>query len=304
MRASQQMRVHKFNQAKTDLNQARKLGAPLKKILDLTMDIDWNLGHYEKALKLAQETLVRNPNRLNLIHLAGLEHELGLIDQANTHYQSAKLVTDDGVYLNPIQLAWLEVQIGINFFKMKNYLQSELAFKSAIAIAPNFNMALEHLAETLAYVNRIDESITLYEKIITQSDDPEFMGQLAKLYRYQNRIDESNKLAFNAKVKYLQLLKDFPEAMYWHASHFFLEEGKDPQLALHLLEMNAKLRPNSNSFLALAKTQLNLNLKAQAKKSIIKVLKMAPTSTEICELAKELINNPNRLFNQKCKIKK
>jgi tetratricopeptide (TPR) repeat protein len=300
MRARQQMRLHKFDQARIDISSAKKIGASELRLNDLLIDLDWNQGRYKKSLSLAQKKLAKAPNRLNLIHLAGLEHELGKFKEADVHYQAARAMSNDGLYFNPIQLAWLDVQIGINFSKLNNYVQAELAFNSAINRAPNYIMALEHLAETLALVGRNSEAISIYEKIVSQSDDPEFMGQLAKLYRMSNRTDEANRLASKAKEKYLQLLKDFPEAMYWHASSFFLEEGQDPELALDLLKKNIKLRPNSTSYFALAKVQFQLNQINLSKNSITKVLRMPPTSVEICDFAKSILNKNNPVLNSKC----
>jgi tetratricopeptide (TPR) repeat protein len=294
------MRLHKFSDAESDLRLAQKYGASNKKILDLKIDLEWNLGHYKHSLMLAKKELLNSPHRLNLIHLAGLEHELGYFQLANDHYQVARKSENDGIYLNPIQLAWLDVQIGINFFKMMDYPQAEVAFRAALKRAPNYTMALEHLAECLAQSGRQQDARILYKKIVQQSDDPEFMGQLAKLYRLDAKFDIANKLAIKAKEKYHKLLRDFPEAMYWHASEFFLEEGADPELALELLKKNIQVRPNSSGYLALAKVQFKLNHRIQAKKSILKVLNMLPHSKEICETAKELLNKNNSLFVSKC----
>jgi tetratricopeptide (TPR) repeat protein len=301
LRARQNMRLHKFLDAKNDLSKAQKLGASTKKVQELMIDLSWNQGDYKNSLKWAKEELLKAPHRLNLIHLAGLEHELGNWQSANNHYQSARSIENDGLYFNPIQLAWLDVQIGVNFFKMEDYPQAELAFRAALKKAPDYTMALEHLAECLAQAGRTQEATTLYEKIVRQSDDPEFMGQLAKLYRLSNKIDAADQLAAQAKEKYQKLLKDFPEAMYWHASEFFLGEGNDPKLALKLLQKNVQLRSNSSGYLALAKAQVILNQKNQAKQSIIQVLKMPPISDDICQTARELLKKNNPLLIGRCR---
>jgi tetratricopeptide (TPR) repeat protein len=301
MRARQQMRLHKFPQVQADLDKARSLGAPLNMIQDLQIDLDWNQGHNENALKQARRALTKTYSKLTLIRLAGLEHELGNFQKANQHYQAATSLTDDGVSLNPVQRAWLQVQIGLNYFKMSKTALSEKAFRDALTIAPDFPMALEHLAESLALVNRTAEAIALYEKVLERSTDPEFIGQLAKLYRAENRLKEADRLALLAKGRFLQLLKDFPEAMYWHAASFFSEEGNDPMLALNLLEKNAQLRPNSASYLALARAQSNLNQQSKAKDSIIKVLNLLPNSREICDLAIQLVRRSHPLLKAKCR---
>lgn len=299
-RARYQMRLHQFESARQDIQKAQELGASQDQVKDLKIDLNWNQGQYKPSLKLAQQELEKKSNRINFIRLAGLKHELGQYQEANQYYQSAKTTTGDGIYFNPVQKAWLEVQIGINFIEMKEFEKSEAAFRSALGIAPDYVMALEHLAEFLAEQGRTDEAIVLYEKVIKLSVDPEFMGQLAKLYRFKNKTTEADQLAVKAKEKFNQLLQIFPEAMYWHAADFFLEEGQAPEKALELLEKNIKLRPNSSSYLALAKVQSQLNLKKQAKKSIAKVLKMEPISGEMCDVAQSLLKKNNSLLIAKC----
>lgn len=299
-RARYQMRLHQFESVRQDIQKAQELGASQDQVKDLKIDLNWNQGQYKPSLKLAQQELERKSNRINFIRLAGLKHELGQYQEANQYYQSAKTTTGDGIYFNPVQKAWLEVQIGINFIEMKEFEKSEAAFRSALGIAPDYVMALEHLAEFLAEQGRTDEAIVLYEKVIKLSEDPEFMGQLAKLYRLKNKTTEADQLSVKAKEKFNQLLQIFPEAMYWHAADFFLEEGQAPEKALELLEKNIKLRPNSSGYLALAKVQSQLNLKKHAKKSITKVLKMEPISGEMCDVAQNLLKKNNSLLITKC----
>ncbi|HEY8076939.1 MAG TPA: hypothetical protein VIF62_22585, partial [Labilithrix sp.] len=77
------------------------------------------------------------------------------------------------------------------------------------------------------------------------------------------------------------LLQKYPEAMYWHASEFYLAIG-DKERALQLLEKNLVLRPNSISLVALARAQLENDRVAEAKASIDKALAMPVRSALLC----------------------
>ena len=59
-----------------------------------------------------------------------------------------------------------------------------------------------------------------------------------------------------ARAAWERLLARYPEAMYWHAAEFYLEHLGDPARAVELLQKNATLRPNVDSWLALADAQL------------------------------------------------
>lgn len=302
-RAYQQTSLHQFNQSETDLKKALSLGAKHSQVEAIQFDLEWNRGNYNKALKFAHEQLEKKRNRSNLIKMAGYNFQLGKFKLADQYFNEAKLLKGDKNYFNPVQRAWLDVQIGINYTMMAKSKNAETAFRSAVEQAPHFVMALEHLAEFLDENGKTDEAIQIYENIVKESDDPEFIGQLAKLYRKKNKLKEADQLAQKAKEKFNLLLIEFPEAMYWHAANFFLEEGRAPEVALDLLKKNIELRPNSSSYLALAKVQLQLNLKEQAKISITNVLKMPPISAEICNLAKNLLEKKNSLYARKCTAK-
>ena len=72
-------------------------------------------------------------------------------------------------------------------------------------------------AYALIALGRRDEATRIYEAITQVSSDPEFIGQLAALYRESGRTAEANTLRARATARYDELLARYPEAMACHA---------------------------------------------------------------------------------------
>src|SRR6185436_17467384 len=120
----------------------------------------------------------------------------------------------------------------------------------------------------------------IYEDVVRRSDDPELAHALAQQYSAAGRVKDAEALLEKARARYAELLRRYPEAMYWHASEFHLRAG-DPAQALVLLEKNAALRPNSGSLVALARAELANGLLARARASIDRALAMPLVSAPL-----------------------
>lgn len=86
--------------------------------------------------------------------------------------------------------------------------------------------------------------------------------------------------------------------MYSHAAGFYSDHNEALK-ALELLELNLKLRPNSDSYVALSELQLNFKLKKEVKENIKKAISMPPVSKKLCDIANKLIGMTADL-NLKC----
>jgi tetratricopeptide (TPR) repeat protein len=140
--------------------------------------------------------------------------------------------------------------------------------------------ANEHLTETLHMLGKNEEATRIYETVVKLTDDPEFSHALAGLYAASGKAKESQELEAKARAGYAALLAKYPEAMYWHASEFYMATGEVRQ-ALELLRKNVSLRPNSTSFVALARAELANGRANDAKVSIDKALAMPVVSASL-----------------------
>ncbi len=277
-RANEEQSLHRFKEARADLQKAKALGAKADAIADVEQELDWNDGKYEPAMAAIRAARARHPTMMTVARVAQLAHDLGKHEEADREFEAAEdLITDT----NPIPVAWLDVQRGLHKVKTGRLDEAIVFYREAVARIPSFVMAREHLAEALHMLGKDEEATAIYESIVKTSTDPEFTGQLAGLYREQGKTKEADALRAKATARYGELLRKFPEAMYWHASEYFSEEGADPKRTLELLQKNIALRPNMTSFVALASAQLAVGDAVAAKASIDTALAMPIVSAEL-----------------------
>lgn len=289
-RANQLQTMHRFDEARKDLAQARRLfkaggSGDETDVAALEAEIDYAQGRYEQAIPVIREAASTRRNASSVARLALLEHDLGNFDLADRLFSEAEGLIRDP---NPIPVAWLNVQRGIHCQAAGQLDRAVVFFSEAARRIPHYVAAEEHLAETLHALGRDDEAIRLYEGIVTRSSDPEFRGTLAGLYLEHGRPEDAARLIMEATAEYSTLLATYPEAMYWHASEFFLREGNDPRRALDLLRKNAALRPSASSFVALARAYLANQRPREAKAAIDKALATPLRSADALWTAAEI----------------
>lgn len=277
MRAEQEQSLHRFAETRADIDRAKKLNVDASRVADLETELDWNGGRYDVAIKAIREARLKRPTSGSWMREAQLEHDLGNDDKVDAAFEAAEdLIVDT----NPLPVAHLNVQRGMVKAHAGRLEDAVLFFREAVVRIPNYVAANEHLAEALHQLGQDDEATKIYEAIVKQSDDPEFMHALASLYKAHGKPDKARELDAKATSRYEALLKKYPEAMYWHASEFYLDTGNAAK-ALELLRKNVMLRPNSLSFAALAHAELENKQTAEAKASIDKALAMPLESADL-----------------------
>jgi tetratricopeptide (TPR) repeat protein len=248
-RAGHAQALHRFAEARDDVEHAVALGARGRNVDDLVQELDWNDGNYVAAIASIRGA---RSSFAALARVAQLEHDLGNMEAADRAFEAAE---DRMADVSPLPLAWLYVERGRHELDRGETARAVAFLREAVARAPGYIPAEEHLAEALNGLGHTDEAIARYRNIVERSPDPEFMGALAALLREAGNTKEADRLAARARAGYEELLRRWPEAMYWHAAEFFLGEGKDPKRALALLEKNIAVRPNGESWAALARAQ-------------------------------------------------
>lgn len=277
-RADQQQALHRFSLARADLVRARALGANAIRVDAVEQELDWNDGQYAKAIHAIGQATARRRNSPTVAREARLYSDLGEQDQADRAFAEAEELIRD---TSPLPVAWLNVQRGMHMFRTGRITEAEVFFRAAVDRLPSYVMAKEHLAEALHFLGKDLEAIAIYEEIIARSSDPEFKGALAALYAAHDRTKEADALRFQATADYDRLLERYPEAMYWHAAEFFLAEGHDPKKAMSLLQRNVSIRPNSDSYIALARAELANGIVDAARISIEHALEMPIRSGQL-----------------------
>lgn len=281
LRAEQEQSLHRFAAAADDVAEAKKLGAPPARVADVETELAWNAARYDEAIAAIRRAARERPGPATLLRLAQLEHDLGKDEASDAAFVAAEdRVTDTG----PMPVSHLYLQRGIALTDRGRLEDAVVFFREAVRRMPAYVAASEHLAETLHLLGKDDEATAIYTRVVASSDDPEFAHALARLHAAHGRAAEAKALEDKAETRTRELLATYPEAMYWHAAERYLELGQADR-ARALLEKNAALRPNSTSFVALARAQLDAGDLADAKATIEKALAMPVVSAKLFAIA-------------------
>jgi tetratricopeptide (TPR) repeat protein len=269
-RAVREEALHRLADAQSDVDRARKLGANAHALASVQADLDWSAGKYDIATAQIVAARQRKPSASTWTREAILRFDLGEMDAADRAFEEAEDRLGDE--LAPFHVAQIDVLRGIMKQETGQLDAAVLFFREALRRVPAHVAAAEHLAETLHWLDKDDEAITTYEELVKRTPDPEPMGALAAIYRAKGKTKEADATLAKAKARYEELIKKYPEAMAGHAAEFFLGPGGDPKRALELLEKNAELRPNAESWVQLAEAELANGKTAEAKATIDKTV--------------------------------
>jgi tetratricopeptide (TPR) repeat protein len=293
-RAEQEQSLHRFKDARIDVDRAGTLGADPFRAANLRAELDWNDGLYDRAIPQIRSARRERPSTATWMREAQLDHDLGDEPGADAAFVAAEnLIVDTA----PLPVAHLDVQRGIASQQHGQLDQAALFFRAALEHMPNYIAANEHLAETLHQLGQDDESTVIYEKIVAQSSDPEFLHALAVLDRAHGKADQADGLDARARAGYEALLQKYPEAMYWHAAEFYLSSG-DAKTAIALLQKNILLRPGSPGYVALARAELANGDATAAKEAIGKALAMPIKSAELTAVAAQIYGDAGVLSDK------
>lgn len=250
LRAQLELSVHRLARSQTDLDRARSLGADAGAVSAIQIELDWNAGRYDEAVPAIRKAAAERPSTHTLARLAELEHRLGDDGRARDRYARAESCVRDTL---PLTVAWLNLQRGIHAAETGDLEQAVVFLEEAVRRLPHYFAARECLARVTHQLGREDESVSLYEALAEESANPEHWSHLVAVYRPGHPRRDGTLL--RARDAWDRLLARYPEAMYWHAAEFYLEYLGAPAYAAELLQKNSVLRPNADSWWALAEAQ-------------------------------------------------
>lgn len=219
---------HRFAEAQAQLEQ---LGSTEDStVAALREEINLALGHYAAlgpAFARPADHAPPDPYALASRAHAALLH--GDLDLASRLYFEAQSNYHD---VGPYPLAWLHVQQGIALLRHGHCEAAEPFFRAARERLPAYYLATEHLAECLVQMRRIEEARGLYEEVIAQTGNPEFMAALADLEEIDGRPERAALLRLQADQTWAGLLQAHPEAYAQHAAEYYLATGRLEPAAL------------------------------------------------------------------------
>lgn len=271
---------HQFKEALNILYSIEKKTGRTKKTSIFINEIHFSLGSYqskEHALKSSISTLTR-------ANYALLNNN---IDKANKFYKQLLLNYND---TDPYKYVWLQLQQGIALLRYGQYQSAQLLFQNAHKRFPKYYLVTEHLAETELLLGHYKKAQILYRQVSQQTNNPEFLAQLAKVEKHLNNQTLSRIAQKKAQTGFDTLVDKFPMAIGDHAIEFYLDNNQNIR-ALKLAISNFENRKNIESYVLLINTAVankNIDLACETYKQS-QLLQVKPI---------ELINTSNSLKRQ------
>jgi tetratricopeptide (TPR) repeat protein len=155
-------------------------------------DVYLSLGEDRKAEE-ALETLRRlQPGFAASARASSLRQYRGDISAAREAMQEACARAE--VESAPVETqAWCQVRLGSFHLAACDAEGAEAAYQLALEKYADYGLAIEHLAELRATQGRIEEAVSLYEKLLQADSDPELRLALAGLLEMDGRRTEAER---------------------------------------------------------------------------------------------------------------
>jgi tetratricopeptide (TPR) repeat protein len=263
-RASLNFTLHRLDRVGPDLDQIEALPSVIRlPPYDLSLRrgvLAMELGDYAAARGHLQAAVDGSRSLGSLATLGLWYWQTGDFETAESLYKEA-FSPYHGRLSQPV--AWLHLQLGLLDLDRGRWDQAMAHYQDARAVLPGWYLVDEHVAEILTLRGQTGEAIAMYERIIDETGNPEFMDAMARIEIARGNSEAAVAWIARGDEAYAVQLGRFPEAAWGHALGHFQEFG-EPAQALDLAVRNHELRPNGQAKVWLAEALLASNRAADA----------------------------------------
>lgn len=245
VRARTRAALHRFDDAVADLDKASQLGAHPSATQDSRIAIALALGDLDRALELAEPFARDLPRSGNFVMLAMIHDAMGNVAKAEDGFRDALAALRSA---SPLELSWLLFQWGRLYEKTGQLARARYLYEIAHARLPRYAAAASHLASVLAASGDKERAHAMLTRLMTRSNNPEYVGLLAGIERDLGNTERAAELAAQATAGFDKLIARFPAAFGDHAARHFLESGNDPTRAFELARQDLARRQTSESY--------------------------------------------------------
>lgn len=251
---------------------ARDLAASLTKIepgksrgFALLGDALLEFGDLDAAAAAYAEMQKRKGDPVEIeSRLARLELMHGALEPSQTHFENALQAAREASPATPEIVAWCLIQLGQLSFNTGRWDAAEKDYQSALGEQPDNFSAQEHLAELRAAQEKYDESIRLYEQVISRTSRPEFCQALGDVYAAMGKLPDAATWHARARDAYLKNATEGNAHYFHHLAGFFADVEEKPVEALKWARRDLELRHTTAAEDTLAWTLYRGNQFAEA----------------------------------------
>lgn len=268
--------LHRFADAQADLEVALKANPTNPSARRALGKVLENRGQYAAA-KPHLAVPPSRPTYRDLGESAGRIFKTGDVDRADRTLRIAAATYRD---VHPIPLAWIDLQRGLLRLRTGRWAEARRFFEAAYNRLPQYYLVAEHLAEVEAKLGNHARALELYDAVIAQTKQPEFMAARAGVLADMGRAAEAKAALAEADARWDALLKAHGSAYAAHAIGFWLDDLPNPAKARKWADANLKLRRDAESLVMAARAHAATGDKAGARAMLEEALPHGPNVDE------------------------
>lgn len=239
-KAGVQLSLHEFQDALTTGLEAVQLNPNNAQIHGVLVDCYVELGHYEKAVKLADRMINLKPDLRSYSRVSYLREIHGDTDGA---YKAMKLAAEAG-YPGTEETAWTMLTLGEMYSLYGEPKNARSVFTQILEMRPDYPFALGAIADLDIAAGNYEKAEKDLHTAIDIIPEVGFYVSLAEIYKEENRQEELKDITQEIFVM-LQDDVDHGHNMNLEYANIHLNLLDDPTSALSYIEKEYEKRPNN-----------------------------------------------------------
>jgi pentatricopeptide repeat protein len=198
------------------------------------------IGKYDEAERAYHRMMERDRSLYSLGRLAGLKSVRG--DPQGAIQELERAIEAGKASARPAEsVAWVEWQLGAEYFAIGNLKSAEASFAAALKTYPSYYRALAGLAQVRVAQQRSMDAVDLYRKAIAIIPLPEYAAALGDVYATIGKADEAKKQY--DLVEYIGQLNEINQVMYnRELAYFYADHDIKLDRALELARKELEVR--------------------------------------------------------------
>jgi tetratricopeptide (TPR) repeat protein len=257
LRAQFRFKLHQLREAESDL---AVLDPEMRGVAALRADLAFQRGDYAGARRGYDAAIAADGHWDDTARLAYLQSRMGDVAGAMAAYTKA----EDSISVKEMRsFAWIELQLGLVEFERRNYDDALVHYRRADRAYSGYWLVEEHIAEALAASGKTPEAVALYEKVIRDTHNPEYLNALGRIVERTDPAAAA-KLYAEADRRNAERFALYPDAAIGHLIRDALLRREARPDLVSLAERNYALRPNGEAALLLARAYLKANQRTEA----------------------------------------
>jgi len=199
-KAGVQLSLHDFADALATGNAAAQLNPANAQIHGVLVDANVELGNYKKAVKLADRMMTIKPDIRSYSRVSYLREIHGDVQGSI----DAMTMAVKAGYPGYEETAWAMLTLGDIYKQYGQLDNAEKVYQEILNMRPNYPFAVGALGDLYIEKKQYDRAESTLKAAMKIIPEVGFYVSLAKLYKDQNRMEESNALV----QEILPMLKD------------------------------------------------------------------------------------------------